>query len=349
MRELDRSNMYSAYIDWYEQAKTSWEMNIAFDFIPSKILYTGMGGSGATGDLISDWISDRIDVPFYVIKGYHLPKWVNEKTLLISVSVSGNTEETLSTFYEGVKKGCKVVAISSNGMLEKVSSKALKFIKIPKPLAPRVGLPYMLYASLRLLSSMGLIDKKEVKHSIDVLRELKDKLSFESRENPSKELANQIYNSLPIIYSSPLMSGVSKRFKASLAENAKMDSIVNFAPELCHNEIVSWEKTNLKDFRIVLLRYKGEEPEVRERMNVIKEVIERYGYKIIEIFAHTNGRFPKIIENLYVCEMATYYSALMRGLDPLPTKNIDLLKSTLKIRLNYIHKYTELENWASDS
>ena len=342
---MDARAMYEAYMGWYEQAKEAWGIEVGLDFEPANVIYSGMGGSGASGDLISDWVWDRLEVPFFVVKGYHLPKWAGEDTLLISVSVSGNTEETLSVFYEGVKRGCKVVAISSGGMLERVSSKASKFIKIPKPLAPRVGLPSILYSSLKLLGSMGLVDTGEVEESIEVLRGLKGPLSMDSEKNPAKELAQEIYSTTPIIYAPPLMAGVSYRFKASLSENAKMDSIVNVAPELCHNEIVAWERMNVRDYRVVMLRYEGEEPEVKERMDAIREVIEGYGHEPLEVRADAGGRLPKIVQNLYVCEMATYYSSLLRGVDPLPTKSIDRLKATLKERLDYVHRYTELGDW----
>lgn len=347
MRPADSSGMYQAYMNWYEQAKTSWEIGIELELTPSNIIYSGMGGSGASGDLIADWVWNRIEAPFFVLKGYHLPKWAGEETLLISVSVSGNTEETLSAFYEGVKKGCKVVVISSDGMLERVSRRASSFIKIPKPLAPRVGLPYMLYASLKLLESIGLVDDREIEDSIKVLKELKPKLSLDSKDNPAKHLADEIHFAVPIIYAPPLMAGVSYRFKASLAENAKMDSIVNVAPELCHNEIVAWERMNVDNYRVVLLRYEGEEPEIRERMEAIKEIVEESGQEPIEVRANAGDRLSKIVQNLYVCEMATYYSSLLRGVDPLSTRSIDRLKATLKRRLEYIHRYTELEDWAT--
>ena len=68
------------------------------------ILVAGMGGSAVGGLLLRDWLYDSLRIPITVNRGYHLPTWVDEKTLVYAVSYSGNTEETTASTMRLLKK-----------------------------------------------------------------------------------------------------------------------------------------------------------------------------------------------------------------------------------------------------
>ena len=82
-----------------------------------KVVFAGMGGSAIAGDVVKDWVDGICQVPMEAVRGYHLPAYVDEDTLVFLVSYSGNTEETLSCMLDAAKKGCKIVCISSNGAM----------------------------------------------------------------------------------------------------------------------------------------------------------------------------------------------------------------------------------------
>src|SRR4051812_44675084 len=59
------------------------------------ILITGLGGSGIGGTIVSEIVSNECQVPITVNKDYFMPAFLNENSLVIVCSYSGNTEETV--------------------------------------------------------------------------------------------------------------------------------------------------------------------------------------------------------------------------------------------------------------
>ena len=88
------------------------------------VVVAGMGGSGIGGNLVSSLIAEKIKLPIIISKDYFLPEFVNEHTLLIANSYSGNTEETMHALEEGIRRNCKIVCISSGGSMLSVAKLA---------------------------------------------------------------------------------------------------------------------------------------------------------------------------------------------------------------------------------
>ncbi|MEM3383136.1 MAG: bifunctional phosphoglucose/phosphomannose isomerase [Nitrososphaerales archaeon] len=341
IKKVDKSGLYKIYENWPNLCKKVYEteVNVPDASNIGKIIYAGMGGSATPGDILQDWLKDKIDIPFYVVKDYHLPKFAGKDTLVIAVSCSGNTEEILSIFSESLKAGCKIVTISSGGLLEKVSLKNnIPYNKITFTLLSRASFPQIFYSSIKIIASFGFINglKDQIPKSIIMMNDLSKRISIESpiRKNLSKRIAIRFYDSLPLIYGSNLNRAVAIRFKNVLNENAKMHAIVDVIPELCHNEIVAWEGIKNKTFRSIFLRYKGEPPEVRVRFEILKELIKDAGFDVFEIWSRGNDCLSKIISLLYVLDFSSLYMAILRGFDPSPTINIKRMKDGLKSRLD---------------
>jgi len=93
LEKYDTSNMHDVYDKWPQIAKESFETNYeTVDFgSVNHIVFSGMGGSGALGDILSAVLS-KTHIHVSVVKGYLLPKTVNSDTLVVTTSVSGNTK-----------------------------------------------------------------------------------------------------------------------------------------------------------------------------------------------------------------------------------------------------------------
>ena len=63
-----------------------------------------MGGSAIGGDLVRGIFADRLSVPLEVVRGYDLPAWVGPHTLVVAVSYSGATEETISALEAALRR-----------------------------------------------------------------------------------------------------------------------------------------------------------------------------------------------------------------------------------------------------
>ena len=111
---LDPNGMLNIITDFPKSANKALETieQINFKINESEydsILVVGMGGSAVGGLLLRDWLYDTLRISITVNRDYHLPAWVNEKTLVYAVSYSGNTEETISQFNEALEKGCTII------------------------------------------------------------------------------------------------------------------------------------------------------------------------------------------------------------------------------------------------
>src|SRR3989344_5599365 len=103
------------------------------------IVVCGMGGSGFSGDLLKVY-AQNCPLEVHVIKDYTLPEFVQKKSLVFAVSYSGNTEETISAYRSALRRGCRIVAISSGGKLEELSKlNKNPHIKVPGKIQPRLS------------------------------------------------------------------------------------------------------------------------------------------------------------------------------------------------------------------
>jgi len=134
--EIDKSGMWKrllAFPNQCEKAKRFID-GIEAPFYSEgieNIVISGMGGSAAGGDILISYLRENFKIPAIVNRGYSLPLFVNEKTLTIVISYSGNTDETLSSLKYANEKGSKIITITSGGVIEEFCSrKGIPIIKI---------------------------------------------------------------------------------------------------------------------------------------------------------------------------------------------------------------------------
>ncbi len=148
LEKYDPSGMHKVYDKWPQIAKEVYHSDIKpvnFKDV-DHIVFSGMGGSGAIGDLFLSILS-KTSLHVNIVKGYLLPKTVDSKTLVVATSVSGDTAETLSTLESASKKNCKVIAFSSGGMIESFCTKNnIQYRKITEIHSPRASFPNFVYS-----------------------------------------------------------------------------------------------------------------------------------------------------------------------------------------------------------
>jgi len=138
IKEIDKEGMLETEEAFYIQMLNAKEIAAKTDLRKIKeksfkgIAFSGMGGSGFAGDIIKALIKDDIDIPVEIIKGYNLPSFIKKEWLVLSISYSGNTEETISATREALERGCEVIIVCSGGKLEEIGRVNNKtIIKIP--------------------------------------------------------------------------------------------------------------------------------------------------------------------------------------------------------------------------
>ncbi|GBC75244.1 hypothetical protein HRbin06_00560 [archaeon HR06] len=330
IKKIDKKGMIFYYLRWNEIFREAF--NIPLYFPPKRdyqnIIFGGMGGSIIAGEIISDWLYFKSRFPIFTVMDYHLPNFADSNTLVIISSVSGETEESLSLLKEAKEKGCGCVALSSGGKMLEISRKYnLPHIKIEKGLAPRASLPYLLVPEILILKELGILEEdlfKDFSSSLYLLDKLREEFKPERKieENLVKRLALTYFNKRISTYVPIEIKSLGRRFKASVNENTKLPMQLEFLPELCHNEIESWEGD--KDRLIILIKKENES----KRFKIIEEMLKSKGIENLPILLKGKG-FETFIYGLYLLDFSSLYAAILRGVDPLPTKNIDKFKELL--------------------
>ncbi len=292
------------------------------------VFIAGMGGSGIGGNFVEAIAREECPVPISVGKGYDIPKYVNENTLCITSSYSGNTEETLSAFEQMLKTGAKIVCVSSGGKLIEMAKKnKLDFIQLPggKP-SPRACLGYSFVQQLWILRKLNLISETSllgVSESIKLLQNQQEDIKSRARK-----IAESLKDKIPVIYTSDKFEPVALRFRQQLNENAKMLAWHQVVPEMNHNELVGWQ-TKDNRLAVIWLRDDHEFGRTAVRMVITKEIVAKYAVPVLEIFSKGKSFVDRAMYLVHLVDWASVYLAELRGVDVMEIKVIDFLKREL--------------------
>jgi len=330
LEKYDPQGMHKIYDKWPEIAEKSFQLDLQpIDFSNvNHIVFAGMGGSGAIGDIFSSILS-KTKIHVSVVKGYTLPKTVDSDTLVVTTSISGNTEETLTILGSAKKISSKIIAFSNGGKMEKYCKEnSLEYRHIPMLHSPRASFTSFLYSMLKVLAPILPIRKEDVVESIVHLKDMRKEISSTNltENNPSLALAKWI-NDIPLIYYPFGLQAAAIRFKNSLQENSKMHAITEDVIEACHDGIVAWEKN--AEVQPILIVGEDDYIKTKERWEILKEYFEEKKIDFKEINSVSGNILTKLVNLIYLLDYASIYRALIVKIDPTPIKSIDFVKKRL--------------------
>ena len=322
--------MYEIYDKWPDIAKESYKNLLPKIDLKNidHVVFAGMGGSGAIGDVFASILSKK-DIHVTVVKGYLLPKTVNENTLVVCTSISGNTDETLTVLQNSNKSDAKFVGLSSGGLMKDYCEKnSVDYYKIEKEHSPRASFIGFLYSTLNILEPIIPISKNQIEESIISLNHTKKEIDSNNlnERNSSLELASWI-KSIPIIYYPWGLQSAAIRFKNSMQENAKKHVLFEDIIEACHNGIVSWETPS--NIQPILLQGKDDHVKTQDRWKIIKEFFLEKEINYKEIFSVDGSILSKLVCLIYTLDMTSIYNAVIGKIDPSPVHPIDFIKNRL--------------------
>jgi glucose/mannose-6-phosphate isomerase len=303
------------------------------------VLVTGMGGAGIAGDvaatlsaIVPTGARRLPPVPVLVHKGYGLPAFVGPRTLVVALSHSGNTEETLSGWDAAARAGAQVFAVTAGGALaERATAAGAQLVRVPGGCQARHSLGYLAVPVLVALGLDGGLDE-----AIEVQTELAAAAhrKLPAQDNPAKQLALRLASgSVPLAWGARGLGALAAyRLKCQLNENAKLYALWNELPELDHNEVAGLqEPTPLAGhLGLVLLRDPlGEHPRVATRFTVTEELVHQRFAWMVEVAARGTSPLARLASLLLLVDLASVYTALELGQDPSPIAWIDRLKQAL--------------------
>jgi glucose/mannose-6-phosphate isomerase len=311
------------------------ERPVAREF--KELVITGLGGSAIGGDLVRSIAGPQLKIPLVVNRDYDLPVFINASTLVVACSYSGNTEETLSAYQQASRAKAFIVCITSGGQLEAMAkADSFPVLQLPPGLPPRAALGYSLITLLSALQALQIIPDmtESLEETIALLGRLKDQYKTVNPEsaNPAKRLASSLHGKVVAIYgSNAIMDAAAFRWRSQIAENAKNLAFHHVLPEMNHNELVGWEYPEdvLRQIGVVLLRDKGDHPQVQRRFDLTREVIASKAGCLHEVWSEGTSLLARILSAIYLGDFVSLYMAYLNKIDPTPVQVIDSFKSKL--------------------
>lgn len=300
----------------------------------NNIVVVGMGGSALAATAIKN--APELSCPLEVVRNYQLPSYVDNQTLLICSSYSGNTEETLSALKQALEdKNPMIVCIASGGeLLEIAGANQLPFIKLPGGYQPRMTFGYQFRALEEILASVGVIN-----NCLEQLETIAGWLKQEASnyaptvpkaQNLAKQLALELVGKSIVVYAGPKMFPAAYKWKINFNENAKNIAWCNQLPEFNHNEFVGWtSQPTDKPYAILELRSALEHPRTQKRFEISQKLLsgKRPNPEIVN--AKGENELAQLLWTAQLGDFVSLYLALLNGLDPTPVDLIEKLKKEL--------------------
>ncbi len=314
--DLRRAVEIAKSINWSANEKTF-----------NKVVVSGLGGSGIGGTIVAELLSSELSIPVLTNKTYSTPNYLDNETLFVACSYSGNTEETLASLTEAENKGAEICCITSGGTLaERALSAGHNHVFIPGGMPPRAAFAFPVVLLCKVMAHYGVSGET-------VLNQFEESAGFLDREEQAtiqraKELAKIMHNTIPVLYTDASHEGLAIRFRQQINENSKMLCSHHVYPEMNHNELVGWTKKD-EGISVIFMRYKDDHPSVAKRMDITSEIYKQYTSKVESIWAKGENNLQRALYLVHIGDWISVILADMKGIDPVEVDVITHLKGEL--------------------
>jgi glucose/mannose-6-phosphate isomerase len=340
---FDRQDHFSMAASLADQLEAGWRAARddlrAFDppaERPDGVLVCGMGGSAIGADVVRACMPE-LAVPFEVVRGYDAPAWVSSRTLVVAVSYSGNTEETLSCVDTALARGCRPVFVATGGELGALARERDRpLITVPSGMQPRAALGYLTTSLAATLCWAGLAADfaPQVAEAAEIARSIAAELhpAVPDEANAAKPLARRLHGHISLIYGAGVTAPAARRWKGQINENGKAPAFFAEFPELNHNEIVGWtgDPALARTMHVVLLVDPQANERIAKRIDYTAEHLAGRMAGVDVVTAAGASPFARICSVITIGDFVSLYLAVLSGVDPTPVTAIEELKRHLR-------------------
>ncbi|MDB5166962.1 MAG: pgi, glucose-6-phosphate isomerase [Candidatus Saccharibacteria bacterium] len=300
------------------------------------VVVGGMGGSALAALLLKAWLKSDINVPIEVLRSYDLPGYVNESTLFIASSYSGNTEETVSALEQAEVKGAQLGIIAASGkLIDEAGSDRIAHVQLPEKLQPRMAVIDNLRALVSLFINFGIIGKDKFNEIADAESWVKSESmkwisTVPTDQNYAKQLAHIAVGKTAVFYGGTLTAPIAYKWKISWNENAKNVAFWNEYSEFNHNEFIGWSSHPVeKPFAIFDLISNLEHPQILKRFEISDRLLSGLRPKATVINLAGETAIKQLLWGSILADFVSIYVAILNGVDPTPVNLIEKLKKEL--------------------
>lgn len=301
-----------------------------------EVVLLGMGGSAIAGDVLRALASSGGHKAMRVVRGYDVPSFVDQSTLVVACSHGGNTEETLSAFEQALTRGARTAVITAGGRLRELAeSRGVPAFEYQYDGEPRSALGHQLMALLALGERAGLLPAQDeaVAEAIALLQEQRTRLRFDvpAERNTAKQLAGRLHGRLPLVVGAGVLVEAAHRWKTQLNENSKCWAFYDELPELGHNTIVGFGLPDdiVRRLHVLFLWHRALQPRLLLHYEVMEEELAQAGVSHERVEALGQSPLAQVLSAIYVGDFVSYYLALLNGVEPSPVAPIGRLKARL--------------------
>jgi len=295
-----------------------------------------MGGSAIGGDLLRTLLETECPVPITVNRDYTVPAYVNERTLAIASSYSGDTEETLAALKAARQAGAMLLAIATGGELAaRAQEWNLPLLTFDYRAQPRAALGHSIVALIGIVCRLGLASDKaaDLDEAVVMMeswqREINEAVPL--AENAAKQLALKLHEHLSVVYGAGHLSEVARRWKGQFNENAKAWAFFEQLPEMNHNALAGTEfPTDLaEEIVAVMLTSSLDHPRTRVRFQITQEILSQRGVSCEVVEARGASRLAQMLSAIHFGDYVSFYLAMLTDIDPTSLEVVNYLKQRL--------------------
>ena len=338
---LDSGNMASQIAGFPKACAAAWEVaravSLPFSYRAARsVVILGMGGSAISGDLARTLGADSATVPIEVVRGYHIPGYVDSNTLVLAISYSGNTEETLAAFDAAAERTAALIVIASGGKLHtRAQDSGIPHYPIRSASQPRAALPHLYLPVLHALTTLYLIrcSTQEIENAIEFIANQARTFAIgvSEEENPAKLLARALHGKIVSIYAAEILGEVARRWKTQINENSKQWAEFETLPEANHNTVVGYAlPQGIADtISVVQLQSPLYHKRTLLGMEVTRELLDAAAIETRVVTAQGPNPFAQQLFAILFGDYVSYYLAMLNGVDPTPVAPLDHVKAQL--------------------
>ncbi len=342
LARLDPGGMLSSLRGLPEQCRDAWKTARGLELPRSyqeidRIAVLGMGGSAIAGDLWRALLERECAVPVFNVRSYDLPPYVDERTLVIASSFSGDTEEVLSAFGQALALAAPKIVVTTGGqLLATARANGVPSFTFDYEGEPRSALGWSLMPLLSIAESLRLMPG--VATDVDEAAAVLDALVQEIAEdvpaagNPAKRMARDLQGRLPVVYGAGPLIEVARRWKAQLNESGKSWASFDDLPEIHHNAIIGYSFPHEIASRTAVVFLESADlvhQRVQLRYGFTKDLLRRAGVAAHSVEARGVSALAQMLSLVLFGDYVSAYLAFLYGEDPTPTAVIDELKAWL--------------------
>jgi glucose/mannose-6-phosphate isomerase len=342
---LDKSNVLGSIESLADQVKHAWESTQDIEFKPTaeikNVVVAAMGGSALGPDVIKHLFKDQLTVPFEIVNSYSLPKYVDENSLVLLSSYSGNTEEVMTCAKLAQEKKAQITVITAGGELADLVQEHNYPAYIIDPQhnpsnQPRMAIGYAIMGSIGLLAKAGIIsvDEDQMLEVITAILQIDEKCRIDVtlENNQAKLLALELIDRRPVLVACEFLSGAVHVATNQFNENAKYFVDYKIVPEINHHllEGLDLPKSNASSHIFVFIQSSLYDSHNQKRLLLTQQAVENKDIDTLVVELKMTNKFTQVFELITLMAYTNFYLAMLEDINPAPIPIVDWFKDQLK-------------------